>query len=303
MGNAKKRTVRFYRPSLVDDSGNSQYVAADFWSKFITYVAGCARVDRESSRNGRRLLGVGGDSVPHATKYLYIGKMRAKGDYPDDFDPQGTKANSLAFNTSIGEIAEPCYIVPTGHKTTIAVLRTSGGPRIEDIETYVSDVGKFIGQKKSLVLKPIVSTEQWNLLAQSQLVSKLEVRVDAHSAPTIGTAGKVGAAMREVMELTDSDATLNMTLSFGHGVPDTAAGRKFSAEAKDFLQSGQYGKAVATLKIPNGTGGWRTESVDFIRELVTYQATVGQTDSDPLTPDLVLPEILKAIDDSKNFLK
>lgn len=303
MGNAKKRTVRFYRPALVDGNGNSKYVADDFWTKFIAHVAGSDRADRESSRNGRILLGVGGDNVKHATKYLYIGRMRAKGDYPDDFDVKGMQANSLAFNKSIGEIAEPCYIVPTGQKTTIAVLRTSGGPRIEDIEAYITDVGGFVGQQKSFALQPVVSTDQWNLLNQSQLVSKLEVRVDAVNAPTIATAGKVGAAVRNVLDLADTDATLDVKLSFGHGVPDTSAGHKFSAEAKKFLQSGDYGKAIATLKIPNGSGGWRTESVNFIRELVTYQATVGQTDSDPLTPDLVLPEILTAIDESKNFLK
>jgi hypothetical protein len=303
MGNAKKRTVRFYRASLLDGQGNSKLVANDFWPNFIDHVGAVDRVDRESARNGRKLLGVAGDSVKYATKYLYIGRMRAKGDYPDDFDQKGTQANSLAFNPSINEIAEPCYIVPTGHNRTIAVLRTSGGPRIEDIETYISDVGGFSAQQESFALNPVVSQEQWNLLAASELVSKLDVRVDGHAAPTVGTAGKVGEAVRKALDLADNDATLNMQLSFGHGVPDTVAGHNFSDEAKKFLQSGQYGKAVATLKIPNGTGGWRTESVDFIRELVTYQAKVGQTDSDPLTPDLVLPEILNAIDESKNFLK
>ena len=43
--------------------------------------------------------------------------------------------------------------------------------------------------------------------------------------------------------------------------------------------------------------------MDFIRELVTYQARVGDSDAEPLTPDLVLPEIQSAIVESREFLR
>lgn len=303
MAQAKKRTVRFFTPLLIDGQGNSRFVDDKFWDGFIDFVASLDRSDREARKNGHPLLGLGGTHSKTNHKYLYVGKMRAKGDYPDDFDPTGSSPKSLAFNATIREISEPAYVIPTGIKQTVAILRTSGGPRLEDIEYWISAVGLFIGNSESFVLSPVLSTKQWDLLKEAQLVSKVEVKVTKDQAPSDGSPGKVNAAVREVMGIGDFDASLDFTLSFGHGVPDTVAGSHFTAEMKEFIMNGEYSKAVASLKIPNPDGSWRTESVNFIREVVTYQARVGQTDGDPLTPDLVLPEVLGAIVDCRDFLK
>lgn len=303
MGAAKKRLVRFYKSMVIDGDGNTTFVDDDFWDKFVEHVEGLPREDREARRNGKTLLGVGGDHARTSMRYLYLGKMRTPADYPDDFDSAGTSPTSLAFNTTIREIAEPAYIVPTGIKGTVAVLRTSSGPSHEDIEAWMSEVGKYATTSESFVLVPVVSERQWELLAQAELISKIEVRVDAEREANLATSGKVGAAIQGVMDLSDHEATLNFKLSFGHGIPDSSAGRRFTAEARQFIESGEYSKAVASLKIPNPDGTWRTESVDFIRELVTYQARVGDSDAEPLTPDLVLPEIQGAIVESREFLR
>lgn len=302
MSAAKKRTVRFYTPQVKDAQGNSKNLPSDFWDKFTDHVAKLERPDREVQRNGRNLLGVGGDHRSTAMKYIYMGKMRPRGDYPDDIDADGTEPNSLAHNPTIRELAEPAYIVPTGIRNRVAVLKTAAGPSLEDIELWISTVGNFIAIDSSFTLDAVVNKNQWQLLDDAQLISKIDVRVDADPPETLATAGKVGAAAKEVMDLGGDDATLNFTLSFGHGIPDTSSGREFTQEAKEFIRSGQYGKAIASLKIPNPDGTWRTESVNFIREVVTYQARVGKTDQDPLTPDLVLPEIQGAIMDSREFL-
>ncbi|WP_104109529.1 hypothetical protein [Arthrobacter sp. N199823] len=303
MAQAKKRTVRFFTPRIVDSKGNSTLVSDDFWGKFIDFIAARSRSDREAHRNGHALLGLGGTHNRTNSKYLYIGKMRAKGDYPDDFDPQGSSPTSLAFNATIREISEPAYVIPTGIKKTVAILRTTGGPRLEDIEYWISSIGLYIGNGQSFVLDPVLNTKQWDLLKQAQLVSKVEVKVAKDQVPSGKAKGKVNKAVREVMAIGDFDTSFDFTLSFGHGVPNTVAGSHFTDEMKDYIENGEYSKAVASLKIPNPDGTWRTESVNFIREVVTYQARVGQTDSDPLTPDLILPEVLGAIASCRGFLK
>lgn len=304
MGAAKKRTVRFYKAATVDAQGNITYVDDAFWSKFIKHVQGLSRADREASRNGKTLLGVGGRHTGTAMDYLYLGKLRSEADYPDDFDQAGTAPTSLAFNSSVREIAEPAYIVPTSIRGRVAVLRTAAGPSQEDIETWMYTVGNYATTKESFILIPVLSEKQWDLLREAQLISKIDVRVDKDaSTQNASSSGKLGKAIDGVLEVADHEASVNFTMSFGHGIPDTLAGQSFTQEAKDFIQNGEYAKAVASLKIPNADGTWRTESVNFIRELVTYSARVGNDDKTPLTADLVLPEIQSAIVESRDFLR
>jgi hypothetical protein len=295
---AKKRTVRFFEPILVKQNGEKEYLPDSFWKELFDYVKALDKPSRVSPYRGRPYVGVSNSHVPTTLDYLYIGKQRPRGDYPDDVDDAG-QTKSIALNTTIKSLVEPGYLVPTGVRSIVAVLRSSGGPSPEAMESWLGNIGGFTTSDATFKLAAVAQEDMWERLDRAVLVSKVEVRVQPHAQLAEPGAGEFSNAVADVMALSEFDASIDMTISFGHEVPDTVAGLNFTAKAKDFLKSKKFSKAKATTKIQNDRGGWDTENINFINEIVTHSIRVGDSEDEPLTPDLVLPEIQRAIEDFK----
>lgn len=295
---AKKRTVRFYEPILKTPEGETKYLPDTFWKSFLQYASTIDQGERDISYRGRTYLGVANFHAGTGHDYLYIGKRRPKGDYPDDVDDNGD-AVSVALNQTVKSLVEPAYIVPTGKRLIVAVLRSSGGPSPEALEAWLSAAANFDVGEDSLKLAAVAQDDKWERLQHAQLVSKIEFRVEPDVVEDLGE-GEFSLAVKKVMDLSERDASLNLTISFGSSLPDTLAGQSFTARAKDFLRGSKYSKAKATTKIQNADGKWATDEINFVHEIVTHSVRVGDSEDVPLTPDLVLPEISRAIDEFRS---
>lgn len=289
--------MRFYEPVLKTPEGETRYLPDTFWKSFLQYASTLDQTQRDIPYRGRTYLGASNFHTPTGLDYLYIGKRRPKGDYPDDVNDNGD-AVSVALNQTVKSLVEPAYIVPTGKRLIVAVLRSSGGPSPEALEAWLAAASNFDIGEDTFKLAAVAQDDKWVRLEQAQLVSKVEVRIEPAAADDLDD-GEFSRAVRNVMELSERDASLNLTISFGSSLPDTLAGQTFTARAKDFLHAKKYAKAKATTKVQNAAGKWDTDEINFIHEIVTHSVRVGDSEDVPLTPDLVLPEVSRAIDEFK----
>lgn len=253
-------------------------------------------------RNGRDLEGVPGTHPVAYEGYIYLGKIRHASDLPDDLGSGAPE--SLARNTTVGRVSEPCYIVPTGIESTIAVLTTQSGAKAGDIAYWLTQCAQLPDATDSYVLAPITSDAQLQMLENARFVSRIDVQMAPGDFDDEPAEGELEEAARELREVGGGEATVYFGASFGRTLPDTTEGRKFTDEAKRFIERGRYEKATANLKfLDEEAEQWRTEQVNFVRELITHSVQLSDNIHDPLEADRVVREMVDAIRENAEHLR
>lgn len=299
----RPRKVYFYRLLIAKGDEEPAPVPEDHLCELFGALKGFQPGDLLHRRNGRDLQGVVSDHVHSAYGYLYLGKIRPKSDLPDDLG--SGVPESLAKNASVRLVSEPCYVVPTGIESTVAVLTTWSGAKAPDVADWLTRCADLTDPTDNYVLAPITTERQLEMLEEAQYVSRIEVQI----AP--GTAdlerdpeGELENAISEMREVGGGEATLYFAASFGASLPDTVQGRKFTEEAKRFLENGKFKKAVANLKFPeDDRAHWRTEQVNFVQQLITHSVQISDEPDSPLEADRILAELQQAIRENAEYLR
>lgn len=303
MAPGKSTVVRFYEARCLDEHGEHIPLEDDFWPTLIDNVSGYGEADRTVVRNYRELIGVSGEHVKTSKKYLYLGKPRHRADYPDDLAHEATVPSSLAENSSIFRMSEWTYIVPTECRSSIAVVRSSAGASPEEISAWVNEVAGFDVLGRSFKLFAVLDEDQMETLEESDLVGSLDVVLTGEQATNLnGELGAIGAAAAEAAAISGDGATIELRWSYGRKVPDTIDGRSFAEKAKTFLRGQRYKKAVASLKTEQPDGGWRTDVVNFVTEMVTCRVTISDSLNEAMALDRLMPQIVGAIEENRTHL-
>ena len=156
------------------------------------------------------LLGVGGNHVRTSMRYIYLGKMRSPADYPMMISTQLECPPSHSRSIPLSaRLPNPRTSSLRASKGQWPCFAPQPGPA-RGIESWMSQVGRYTTTGESFVLAPVLSDKQWELLAKAELISKIEVRVDAERNTNLATSGKVGSAIQGVMDLSDHEATLQL---------------------------------------------------------------------------------------------
>lgn len=291
----KTKTAYFYSPTFVDGAGVRTNAPAGFWSSLHTRVESMTRDDRSFTHYGRAYRGIARQSASPAQAYFYLGKVRTGADMPDATTAPGLDdADVLSI---AGDLLEPLYVRTVGGSAEdIVMLRTTGGPSASALEGWVSHVMGFLTTDITFELVPLLRPDAVDKLQRAVGATKFDVKIDPDQA---GHADYGNSALGRAVETITAElggfATIGMDVSFGNGLPPEGLLRTLAHEAAALVRGGGLKRARATLLMEEEDGSLSRDKVDFIRDRVTAQVSVGSDPEERPTAEVVLHALADAV--------
>ena len=169
------KTVKFYRPVLVHQDGSREDPSDDFWSDAHTVIAGLASKERGINYRAASYFGEAGSGKARAYRYIRVGRVRYRADWPETIDPNGHVDD---LNLDGRDIFEGGYIVPFGTETRVAVIGPIRGlVSVNAIEWWLGQVLGLATTDVTLELVPEVDPALARKLNEAIGVSRLSVRM------------------------------------------------------------------------------------------------------------------------------
>lgn len=294
MPSGKQRTIRFFKPVVIDQDDVALAVPGSFWADLHDHIAQLPEDERRAVVRGRKIEGDATSTASPSVKFLYIAKLRPGADWPDIRGVDGTHA-TLASTGAVGALLEPAYLRAIGNTSYCAILRTSGGPTISAIERWLNQVGNFIDSGDTLTLLPYVRTDQVARLASAQGATRIRLHVEPDAMLDAQPTSQIAAALAEAQRAAGGGVAVDMTVSFGNARPDGPSADALVSAVKDILNTGGVKHASATLLVPDAEGDLVRDRIDFVKDRVTFVQEVGESEDEQPTPEAVMAAMGEAI--------
>lgn len=293
----KERTVYFFEPVVLNQSGEGQPIEAGFWDWVHDHVASLDEVDRRAEFRGRRHLGSARQERSPSFKYIYIGRLRPGADWPDVSGDDGEIA-SLASTGFSGALLEPAYLLGVGGTNYVAVLRSSAGPSTSSIAQWLNQVCGFNGSDTRLELRAYARRDQLERLGRAQGAAKVHLKVDPGVMTDTEPHDELGQALKIAQSAGAGGVSVDLTVSFGNARPADGAGEDLVDGVRELLSTGNgipFKKASATVIVEDESGQLVRDKIDFALDRVTVRQQVGANEDEEPTPPVVLSAMANAI--------
>lgn len=301
MATGKQRTVYFFDPVVIDKTGTAQTIQSGFWQDIFKYIGGLPEEDRRTVYRARKYEGEIAATTSPVADYLYLAKLRPGADWPDIRAIDGTHG-TLASTGAVGALLEPAYLVGVTNTNYCAVMRSSAGPSFSAIESWLNQTCGFVELDEQLELRPYVRHDQLQRLAQAQGASKIRIKVEPQALDDAEPASQLGQAIAAAQHAAGGGATVDMTVSFGHVMPDGPGANQLTGAVEDILRQGGVKHASATLLLPSDDGKFVRDRIDFVRDRVTFVQEVGESEDEQPTAAVVMAAMAEAIQTFKKQL-
>lgn len=288
MGDQLKKTVRFYRPVIIEKDESEVDVPAGFWASSQGVVSGASAADRRVRIKGSPWFGDAGTGRTRAYLYLRSGRVRLAGEWPSVVDNAG---NVVPLALTEGNLFETAYLVPFGTKERVAMVGPLRGTASRSgIEAWLSVVLGFVPQGRSLKLEPLIDEALATKVANSVGVSRLEVVVPAKTDLDFGDGPQ--SQVERALQSTDAAEAgeLDVTMAWSYG--NRRKGEKVAElleAAKRLWQAEGIKKLEVSLMLPGEEDGtYRTETHELVEDKITVQSDFDIDDeSEPNVEDML----------------
>ncbi len=108
MGDHLKKTVRFYRPVIIEKDESEVDVPAGFWASSQAVVYGASAADRRVRLKGSPWFGDAGTGRTRAYPYIHSGRVRLAGEWPSVVDNAGNVVPLALTEGNLFETATSC---------------------------------------------------------------------------------------------------------------------------------------------------------------------------------------------------
>ncbi|WP_341266925.1 hypothetical protein [Gordonia malaquae] len=292
----KPRTVYLYEPYYEDPKGNILDAPEDIWSIILDAVDGLDKAARTKSISNTHYRGATRETVTPAVRYLYIGKRRDQSDWPDHTPDGETDEGPLAVP---GELVEPTYLRPMTGTNYVAILRTSAGPLISAVSTWIHQV---IQPQNGLTfhLRPKVRRDALERLTSADEVGRIELQIsefadldhlDDGAKPTSLTE-----AAKKIKDAGGENAAVTLTLSYGFGSAEAKKTPSLIQGLERLINRGGVRRAKASVRERQPDGKLKTGYLDFFNDQIAQKVTVGKSRQDSQTPEVVMTAMGEAIE-------
>jgi hypothetical protein len=229
---------------------------------------------------------------------LYIGRRRDPADWPDHAK-DGADELPLSID---GELVEPMYLLPMAGTNYVATLRTSAGPQPSSSAAWISAIIKP-ADGMSFCLRPVVRRDALNRLMSADQVSSVEVKIDEFS-DVPDSDGTFAAALREMQAAGGTNATITVTMSYGHKTADSATSQSI-IKGLTKMVSTAAGLRKASAKVSEvGAGGkLQRAELDFFNDRIAQRVSVGKSTKESQTPEVVMSAMYEAIEHFRSNLE
>lgn len=289
----KKRTVRFFVPKRIQPNGTSIPLQPDFWDGLRKKVKALPSAEQFVQIRDVSYRGAARREPTNGADYLYLGKTREHSDLPER---SLGDADETPLVLQDGErLVEPCYIYVVKPRTNrIATLRSSGGPSVSAVGEWIT--GFYKGQlgPDKIVLEPVMREDQMERLNDALNIASFSVTIEKHQSLEDVSAGSVITdAVKNSYETLERGARVDYSWSYGLKSPKASLGETLKNDIRKILGWGLAKYAKATV-IRNDDGSVIRDKIDFIKDQVTMQVTVGSDSAAVQSADVVLSALLEA---------
>jgi hypothetical protein len=294
MSKPKSRRVHIMKPMAETPDETLTALEPGFWSVFHNKISGLEARAQFHEFLGLQYRGAARHCTGTSVDYMYLGKNRAKSDWPER--GSGDDDEFPLVLEEADRLVEPCYLYDLGRDTnTVAVLRSSGGPSISAVESWMTRTFKHQLGNKKLRLQPVTREDQMERLENALAVSKFEVSLMASKQipEDVGNMG-IELALHQAYLDAGHSATIDFKLSFGNSLKAAISNDSNIADFRNIFSWGIAKKATATLVFEEEDGSLRRELVDFISDKVSFQINVGDDANMAQTPEVVTAALIEA---------
>lgn len=291
------KIVRFYEATKVDQKDKVVTIKGDFWTTLFDKLETQSYEKRVHLYSDTDYYGEAKLGKKPALRYLYAGRLRDRGDWPDTFD-----AGIVGDLDLQGLLVEPTYLVPFGTKNFCAVMTPRfGGISTSALDSWVTAATGLTTSGDRIELRPIIDNAVLTKLNERAVgVTKLSVRVPPGTTIADQSGGgEVGDAIRAATADTTSELYAEMTWSFGHARGSEGWRGKLLEGAQWVAGQNWASKASVSMLLPEVDGDVetvRSESHDLFRDRVSYGAKFNVAAGEKPSELSVLSAIQNAID-------
>lgn len=291
------RVVRFYDLRLLrNDVLFPQEVQAGFWRELAEIVSGRAPEQRERMIRGRRVFGEHRVSEQPARPYFYVGRVRARAEWPDTLLDDGSGVVGRLEPSQQGAVLlEPSYVVPFGDRNRVAIMSMSRtSPSMAALEEWLTVQAGMDLRECQISLIPILNPQVMERLSRARGATSLTVAVEPMKAVPDG-GGQIGRASREARQVsTETDLSLKWSLGNRKGAPSTTLGL---LEGARWVDDSWAKSAKVSLDVPDDEGRFHRESYNLIKHRFTIRARFEAPDDQHHSETSVLSGITDAIEE------
>ena len=289
-----RKTVRFYRPMIIEQDDSASPAPAGFWSSAHGVISSASVAARRMNIKTAPWFGDAGAGTSRAYPYIRCGRVRLPGDWPPVLDDHG---NVIPLSLVDGNLFETAYLVPFGTAERIAMVGPVRGLVAKSsIETWLGALLNLPPQGRSLRLEPLIDEAVATKLAESIGVSRLSVTIPAHTAfeAPDGPKSEVEQALESTQALGQD---LDRTMTFSYGSRRKGAWiEELLTAARRLKRAEGVTKIEATLMLPTDTG-FRTEVHDLIEDRIAITAEFPVDDDSQPDVETMLEGIHDAIEE------
>lgn len=296
----KNRTIFYYSPEWRDKDNQPIDIPSTFWNDIWDEINALDGSSFSFKHYGRDYIVQAKSIKSPSVKFLYIGKVRSKDDWPDHRDQDSDQIERLAQTGIGGHLIEGAYLTASGHENVVAISRTQNGATISAISAAISHHFNTLQSGNRFELTPFARSDQLRRLQEADGATRLQLTLDndADLAELDGD-DKVSKALAKAKEIdTGNQMTVGITLSFGNhtvspSIQDdikTALINLFGKETD--IQ--KFKKAEATLTNRDKDGKLRKDSIDFISDRITIKESFQNDENEQPEPEHILQGMLEA---------
>lgn len=297
MSRGSRRLVRFYDPEVVQQDGQPQNLGQSFWPEIFDKLAPLGADDREASYNGVRYYGEVCTCRAPALRYLYVGRVRGRPDFPHTYRRGAGSGGRLELGEDGDELTEPTYVVPFGSRNFVAVLApVSTAVRAGALGRWLNLTLGFVESEERIELTPLLSPTLERDLRRAVGATSARVKLAPGGQPPAGL-GQVARALSIAREVADEEAFVDLRLSFGSrgaGSSSARSGLLNLARNVAGAEDGAISAATVSLQVPNEDGSTRIAEHDLIEDLAVEEVVVHLGDGPETDEARVLTAALGA---------
>lgn len=296
----KNRTIFYYSPKWRDKDDQPIDIPSTFWNDIWDEINALDGSSFSFKHYGRDYIVQAASIKSPSVKYLYIGKVRSKDDWPDHRDQGSDQIERLAQTGIGGHLIEGAYLTPSGHENVVAISRTQNGATVSAINAAISHHFNTSQSENHFELTPFARSDQLRRLQEANGATRLQLTLDndADLAELDGD-DKVSKALAKAKEIdTGNQMTVGITLSFGNYTVSPSTQDDIKTALVNLFGKGtdirKFKKAEATLTKWDKDGKLRKDSIDFISDRITIKESFQNDENEQPEPEHILQGMLEA---------
>lgn len=302
----KKRTIFYYSPNWWDKDDQPIDIPSTFWNDIWYEINKLNGSSYSFKHYGRDYIVQAASLKSPSVKFLYIGKVRSKDDWPDHRDQDSDQIERLAQTGIGGHLIEGAYLTPSGYGNVVAISRTQNGATASAISAAISHHFNTFQSGDKFELTPFVRSDQFRRLQEAEGATRLQLTLanDADLADFDG-GDSLSEAFAKAKEIDPGNQmTVGITLSFGNYAVSPSTQHDIKAALINLFGKEtdiqKFKKAEATLTSWDEGGELRKDSIDFISDRITIKESFHNNEDEQPEPEDILKGMLEA---NSKFLK